>query len=89
MPPLSASHWVLSDRTHVEEVLMANHLTPDELSDALGISRKTLIKLCTQEGVPVFHGRIDKTLFVQTMTAAGHRLPDGLQEFDRAVLAPG
>ena len=46
---------------------MANHLTPDELSDALGISRKTLLSLCVQEGVPVFHGRIDKTLFVQTI----------------------
>lgn len=68
---------------------MANHLTPDQLSDELGISRKTLIKLCAQEGVPIFHGRIDKMLFVQTMTAAGHRLPDGLQEFDEPVLAPG
>ncbi len=68
---------------------MANHLTPDELSEALGISRKTLIKLCAQESVPVFHGRIDKTLFVQTMMAAGHRLPDGVQDLDDAVLAPG
>lgn len=68
---------------------MANHLTPDELSEALGISRKTLFKLCAQEGVPVFHGRIDKTLFVQTMTAAGHRLPEGIQALDDAALAPG
>ena len=44
---------------------MANHLTPDELSEELGISRRTLLNLCIQEGVPVFHGRIDKTLFVQ------------------------
>ena len=65
---------------------MANHLTPDELSEALGISRKTLFKLCAQEGVPVFHGRIDKTLFVQT---AGHRLPEGIQALDDAALAPG
>ena len=68
---------------------MANHLTPDELSEALGISRKTLFKLCAQEGVPVFHGRIDKTLFVQTMAASGRRLPDGVQALDDAVLAPG
>jgi hypothetical protein len=68
---------------------MANHLTPDELSEALGISRKTLFKLCAQEGVPVFHGRIDKTLFIQSMTAAGHRLPEGIQTLDDAVLAPG
>ena len=54
-----------------------------------GQSRKTLFKLCAQEGVPVFHGRIDKTLFVQTMTAAGHRLPDGVQDLDDALLAPG
>jgi len=68
---------------------MANHLTPDELSEALGISRKTLFKLCAQEGVPVFHGRIDKTLFVQSMTAAGHRLPETVQLLDDAALAPG
>ena len=68
---------------------MANHLTPDELSEALGISRRTLLNLCVQEGVPVFHGRIDKTLFVQTMAAAGHRLPEGVPAADEAVLTPG
>jgi hypothetical protein len=48
-----------------------------------------LLSLCVQEGVPVFHGRIDKTLFVQTMAASGRRLPEGIQAIDDAVLAPG
>ena len=68
---------------------MANHLTPDELSETLGISRRTLLSLCVQEGVPVFHGRIDKTLFVQTMHATGHRLPESVPAAEEAVLTPG
>ena len=42
---------------------MANHLTPEELSQELGIDRDAIIKLCIEEGVPIYHGKIDKTLF--------------------------
>ncbi len=54
---------------------MAVHLTPDELSAWLGMSRQTVITLCMQESVPIYQGRIDRTLFVDSMNAAGHRLP--------------
>lgn len=54
---------------------MAVHLTPDELSDTLGMSRQEVVKLCVQESVPIYQGRIDRTLVVDSMSAAGRRLP--------------
>ncbi len=58
---------------------MAVHLTPDELSEATGLSRKEVVRLCVQEAVPIYNGRIDKTLFVNSMSASGRRLPEGAQ----------
>lgn len=55
---------------------MANHLTPDELSEATGLDRREIVKLCLSECVPIYNGRIDKTLFVRSAMAAGHELPD-------------
>ena len=42
---------------------MANHLTPEELSKELGIEQQEVIRVCVQEGVPIYHGKIDKSLF--------------------------
>jgi hypothetical protein len=42
---------------------MANHLTPDELAKELNIDRDTVIRVCVDEGVPIYQGKIDKTLF--------------------------
>ncbi len=42
---------------------MPNHLTPEELSREFGIDRAEVIRICVEEHVPVYHGRIDKTLF--------------------------
>ena len=42
---------------------MANHLTPSELADEMHMQRQEVIGKCVQMGVPIFHGRIDKTLF--------------------------
>jgi hypothetical protein len=50
---------------------MANHLTPDELSKELGIDREQVIKLCIEEGVPIYQGKIDKTLFQAQLQAVG------------------
>lgn len=55
---------------------MANHLTPDELAELVGLARKQVVRHCVELSVPIYNGRIDKTLFVRSMTAAGHRLPD-------------
>jgi len=50
---------------------MANHLTPEELSKELGMDRLEVIRLCVQEGVPIYQGKIDKTLFQAQMQALG------------------
>ena len=50
---------------------MANHLTPDELSEELGIDREEVIKVCLQESVPIYNGKIDKTLFQAQLAAIG------------------
>jgi hypothetical protein len=42
---------------------MANHLTPEELSKEVGIDRDEVIRICLEEHVPIYHGKIDKTLF--------------------------
>ena len=48
---------------------MPNHLTPDELSKELGIDRQEIIRLCIEEGVPIYQGKIDKTLFQAQLEA--------------------
>jgi hypothetical protein len=42
---------------------MAHHLTPAELADQLQMEQGEVIGKCVQMGVPIFHGRIDRTLF--------------------------
>ena len=46
---------------------MANHLTPSELADELRMKRQEVIGKCVEMGVPIFHGRIDKSLFKSSL----------------------
>jgi hypothetical protein len=46
---------------------MANHLTPSELARESGLERRDVITKCVQLGVPIFNGRIDKTLFLSSL----------------------
>jgi hypothetical protein len=48
---------------------MANHLTPEELSKELGLNRDDVIRLCVEEGVPIYQGKIDKFLFQAQLKA--------------------
>ncbi len=50
---------------------MANHLTPDELSKEVGIEREEVIRICLEESVPIYHGKIDKFLFQAQLQALG------------------
>jgi hypothetical protein len=54
---------------------MANHLTPTELARAAGLERQEVLSKCVENGVPVFKGRIDKSLFMASIRQAGSR-PD-------------
>jgi hypothetical protein len=46
---------------------MAVHLTPTELADEMSMKRREVIAKCMEMGVPIFNGRIDKTLFVSSL----------------------
>ena len=50
---------------------MANHLTPDELSKEVGIDREEVIRICLEEHVPIYQGKIDKSLFAAQLHALG------------------
>ena len=47
---------------------MANHLTPTELAREAGLERREVITKCMEMGVPIFQGRIDKTLFLASLS---------------------
>jgi hypothetical protein len=46
---------------------MAHHLTPSELADQLQMKRQEVIGKCVEMGVPIYHGRIDRTLFESSL----------------------
>jgi len=46
---------------------LANHLTPTELAREAGMDRREVIAKCMELGVPIFQGRIDKTLFLASL----------------------
>ena len=50
---------------------MANHLTPEELSKELGIDRQEVIRLCIEESIPIYQGKIDKFLFQAQLESSG------------------
>ena len=50
-----------------EELAVANHLTPTELAEEVNMKRREVIAKCMEMGVPIFNGRIDKTLFLSSL----------------------
>ena len=51
---------------------MSNHLTPSELAKESGLERRDVIAKCVAWGVPIFNGKIDKTLFASTLEEFAH-----------------
>jgi hypothetical protein len=50
---------------------MAIHLTPTELAREAGLERREVISKCMEMGVPIFQGRIDKSLFLISLRQVG------------------
>ncbi len=46
---------------------MSNHLTPTELAREAGMDRRDVIGKCVEWGVPIFNGKIDKSLFISNL----------------------
>jgi hypothetical protein len=56
---------------------MAHHLTPSELADQMQMKRQEVIGKCVEMGVPIFHGRIDRTLFESSLRSVAARQQPG------------
>jgi hypothetical protein len=55
--------------------LMANHFTPEELAEELGTGTRDVIQLCVREGIPIYKGKVDRSLLTAVMRAKGIQLP--------------
>jgi hypothetical protein len=58
---------------------MAIHLTPTELAREAGLERRDVIEKCMELGVPIFQGRIDKTLFMASLSSIAQGSPQAAQ----------
>lgn len=63
---------------------MANHLTIEEIGSLLGLKDRDVVRICQKESVPIYQGKIDKMLFVESMRAGGYDLSEPAQ----GMLAP-
>ena len=54
---------------------MANHFTPEELAAELGTGTRDVIQLCVKEGIPIYKGKIDRSLLTAVMRTKGIQLP--------------
>jgi len=48
---------------------MPNHFTPEELAEDLGIERERIIRFCLAESIPIYKGKIDRSLLKVVMKA--------------------
>lgn len=46
---------------------MAHHLTPSELAEHAQMQQQEVLDKCIEMGVPILHGRIDKSLFLESL----------------------
>jgi hypothetical protein len=58
---------------------MANHLTPSELAREAGLDRRDVISKCLELGVPIFNGKIDKSLFISSLRRSSAESQDAAQ----------
>jgi hypothetical protein len=58
---------------------MAIHLTPTELARESGLERRDVIVKCVEWGIPIFNGRIDKTLFLCSLREITGSVPQTSQ----------
>lgn len=55
---------------------MANHFTPEELANEFGTGTSDVIQLCVREGIPIYKGKIDRSLLAVVMKAKGLHVPE-------------
>ena len=68
---------------------MANHFTPEELATELGTGTRDVIQLCVKEGIPIYKGKIDRSLLTAVMRTKGIQLPKTESSHGLAARGPG
>ena len=53
---------------------MPNHFTPEELAQEMGTDTRDVIEVCVKEGIPIYKGKIDRSLLTAVMKAKGIQL---------------
>ncbi len=53
---------------------MANHFTPEELAEEFGTDARDIIRICVSEGIPIYKGKVDRSLLTVVMKAKGVQL---------------
>ena len=54
---------------------MPNHFTPEELASEFQTETHDVIQLCVKEGIPIYKGKIDRSLLTAVMSTKGLQLP--------------
>ena len=55
---------------------MANHFTPEELAKEMGMEAQGIIEFCLRESIPIYKGKIDRSLLAVVMGAKGIAVPE-------------
>ncbi len=55
--------------------VMANHFTPEELAKDLGMDARELIAFCLRESIPIYKGKVDRSLLTAVMRSKGLAVP--------------
>lgn len=42
---------------------MSHHLTPERIAELYELKLEEVVRFCDQQSIPIWHGRIDRTLF--------------------------
>ena len=84
------------NNNNTEVCALAHHLTPDELARASGMNRQEVIAKCLAAGVPILHGRIDRTLLESALRESIRSSPipprglnEAVTKLERGADAPG
>ena len=54
---------------------MPNHFTPEELAKEYGTDTSAVVQLCLKECIPVYKGKVDRSLLETVMKAKDIQLP--------------
>ena len=68
--------WVIAEQRDCQVEMVSLQLLGKarELADELGTDTREVIQLCVKEGIPIYKGKIDRSLLAAVMKAKGIQL---------------